>query len=383
MDQVAIPAVFMRGGTSKAVVFHRRDLPAARADWDRIILAALGSPDPNGRQLDGMGGGNSSLSKACVIERSASPDADIDYIYAQVEIGEARVDYTGRCGSMASAMGSFAVDEGLIEAPDDGEAVVRIRDVNVDQIIVARFPMRGGKAAVAGDWAIDGVAGSGAPVDLDFLTPGGGATGRLLPMGGPLDVIEVAGVGPVAYSFVDAANPVMFVDARTIGLRGAELPGEIEQVPGLLERIETIRRHVTVKAGAAADLAAAAKVSLPRIAFVSAPARSATLSGRVLEAEDTDIVIRMIGRGTPHRAVPITTAMCLAVACRLPGTIPNGLLAERARRKEEIVIGHPSGAWTVSARVSETEDGFHAEKTSVRMTARRLFQGEVLVPAVS
>jgi 2-methylaconitate isomerase len=378
--QIAIPAVFMRGGTSKALVFHHRDLPGERPDWEPIFLAAMGSPDPNGRQLDGMGGGNSSLSKVCIIEKSARPDADIDYTFGQVEIRDGRVDYHGSCGSMASAMGPFAVDEGLVDAPADGEATVRIRDVNADRIIVSRFPVRGGRAAVAGDLAVDGIAGTGAPVTLEFQSPGGAATGRLLPMGTPLDVVDVEGVGPIEYSFVDAANPVMFVAADAVGLSGVELPDEIDAVPGLLARIEAIRRHVTVKAGAAPDIDAAGRVSLPRIAFVARSAPSATLSGRRLGAEDTDILIRMIGRGIPHRAVPVTTALCLATACRIPGTIPHRFLAPRARDGEHIRLGHPSGVWTVSARVVQGQDGPIAEMAGVQMTARRLFQGEVLVP---
>lgn len=382
-DQVAIPAVFMRGGASKAIVFHEADLPRDSAARDAIFLAAMGSPDPNERQLDGMGGGRSSLSKVCIVERSRTPDADIDYTFGQVEVCSARVDYKGSCGSMASAMGPFAVDEGLVAAPVDGEAVVRIRDVNADKIIVSRFAMRGGKAAVAGDLRIDGIGGSGAPVRLEFHAPGGAQTGRLLPMGAVVDTIEVEGIGTVEYSFVDAANPVMFVDAASMGLAGTELPQEVEAEPGLLERIERLRRSVTVKAGAAPDVEAAAGVSLPRIAFVSAPRRSETISGGVLEEGDTDILIRMIGRGRPHPAVPVTTALCLAVACRIPGTIPNRLLSARAREGGAIVVGHPSGSWTISARVRPEGTGFFAEAAGVEMTARRLFQGAVLVPAVA
>jgi len=376
----SVRCLLMRGGTSKALVFHRKDLPAERADWDPIFLAAMGSPDPNGRQLDGMGGGLSSLSKICVIEKSKRPDADIDYTFGQVEVRQARVDYHGSCGSMASAMGPFAVDEGLVDAPADGEATVRIRDVNANKIIVSRFIMRGGKAAVAGDLAVDGIAGTGSPVRLEFQSPGGAATGKLLPMGTVLDIVEVAGFGPVEYSFLDAANPVMFVDAKTVGLTGAELPEEIEAIPGMLERIETIRRHVTVKAGAAPDLAAAGAVSLPRIAFVARSAQVSTLSGRALKAGDTDIMIRMIGRGLPNRAVPVTTALCLAVACRLPGSIPYRLLSDRGRASADILVGHPSGAWSITARVSEGASGPVAEMAGVQMTARRLFQGEVLAP---
>ena len=379
-DQVAIPAVFMRGGTSKAIVFHARDLPENREVWDRIFLAAIGSPDPYERQLNGMGGGLSSLSKVCIIERSKVPEADIDYTFVQVEVRAARADYSGSCGSMASAMGPFAVDEGLVDAPANGEAIVRIRDVNANKIIVSRFPMRGGKAAVHGNLAVDGIAGTGAPVRLEFQAPGGAHTGKLLPLGHIVDSVDVAGIGRIEFSFVDAANPVMFVDAEAVGLKGGELPEEIEAIPGFLHRVEKIRRHVTVKAGAAADIESAGAVSLPRIAFVSRPQRYKTLSGRTLGAGETDILIRMIGRGRPHRAVPVTTALCLAVACRLPGSIPNQMLSERAKDGGDILVGHPSGAWPIAARVRDTPDGPYAEMAGTLTTARRLFQGEVLVP---
>jgi len=379
-DQIAIPAVFMRGGTSKAIVFHARDLPESREARDRIFLAAMGSPDPNERQLNGMGGGLSSLSKVCIVERSKAPGADIDYTFGQVEVLAARVDYNGSCGSMASAMGPFAVDEGLVEAPADGEAVVRIRDVNANKIIVSRFPTRGGKAAVRGDFAVDGIAGTGAPVRLEFQAPGGAHTGSLLPLGGITDTVEVQGIGRIEFSFVDAANPVMFVHAEAIGLAGTELPEEIEVKPGFLDRVETIRRHVTVKAGAAPDLAAAGAVSLPRIAFVAPPKAYTALSGQPFRSDQTDILIRMIGRGRPHRAVPITTALCLAVACRLPGSVPNRMLSGQARDGGDIIVGHPSGAWSIAATVRETPDGPYAEMAGTIMTARRLFQGEVLVP---
>jgi len=378
-DQLALPAVFMRGGASKAVVFKRRDLPDDCAHWDALFLSLMGSPDPYGRQLDGMGGGNSSLSKVCIIDKPSRPDADIDYTFGQVEIGAARVDYKGSCGSMATAMGPFAVDEGLVAAPAEGEATVRIHDVNARKIIVSRFPVRHGKAAVAGDIAMDGVAGTGAPVSLDFLDPGGAATGLLLPTGAVTDEINVEGLGTVAFSFVDASNPVMFVEAASMGMHGTELPAEIESTPGLLERIDLLRRSVTVKVGAATDLEAARAVSLPRIAFVAAPRDSETLSGSRLQASDLDILVRMIGRGKPHRAVPVTTALCLAVACRLPGTLPRRLLSESAARSA-IRIGHPSGTWSVDAEVEENQGTWHARSATATMTARRLFEGHVLVP---
>jgi 2-methylaconitate cis-trans-isomerase PrpF len=380
-DQVGLRAVFMRGGASKALVFRSGDLPADPVLRDRLFLAAMGSPDPYGRQLDGMGGGISSLSKVCIVGPSTRPDADIDYVFGQVEVRRAEVDYNGRCGSMASAMGPFAVDEGLVSVAQDGEVAVRIHDVNVGRIIVSRFRVRGGRAAVEGDYVVEGVAGTGAPVRMEFEDPGGGATGRLLPMGEPLSEIDVPDFGTLPYSFVDSANPVMFVEAARVGLSGAEQPSEIEAIPGLLDRIETLRRSVAVAFGAAPDLAAAGSVSLPRIAFVAAPSDYTTLAGKTVEAGASDIMIRMIGRGIPHRSVPVTTALCLATACRIPGTIPGRLVRSAARGAGVIRVAHPSGVWETTARVSQTPQGPRADSAGVAMTARRLFAGEVMVPA--
>ena len=226
----ALPAVFMRGGTSRAIIFHARDLPD-RAQWDPIFLAAMGSPDPNGRQLDGMGGGVSSLSKVCILAPSDREDADIDYTFAQVQIREAAVDYRGNCGNMSSAVGPFAVDEGIVR-PNGDTAIVRIFNTNTRKLIRSTFPLQDGHAATEGDLAIPGVAGTGAPVRLDFLTPGGATTGKLLPTGAPLDRLDVPGLGPIEVSMVDAANACVFVRARDLGLTGRELPDELERERG-------------------------------------------------------------------------------------------------------------------------------------------------------
>src|SRR6185436_10380515 len=249
MPQKKLPAVFMRGGTSKAVIFHARDLPAAHAEWEPIFLSVIGSPDPSMRQLDGMGGGVSSLSKVCVIGPPTHPDADVDYTFAQVRIDEARVDYNSNCGNMSSAIGPFAVDEGLVAKPRDGDAVVRIHNTNTKKIIVSRFGMDGEEAAVAGDMVLDGVAGTGAPIRLEFMEPGGAKTGKLLPTGKPADVLEVAGIGQVPVSLIDAANPCVFVPAEAIGATASERPTEIEQNAPLMAKLETIRRAASVAMG--------------------------------------------------------------------------------------------------------------------------------------
>jgi len=230
MKQLKIPAVFMRGGTSNAVVFNANDLPRDRAQWDEIFLAAIGSPDPYGRQLDGMGGGVSSLSKVCVVGPPTRDDADIDYTFAQVQVKEARVDYGANCGNMSSAMGPFAVDEGLVKI-SGSDALVRVHNTNTKKIIWARFPLENGTAAVDGDLAIPGVAGTGAPVKLEFREPGGATTGKLLPTGNVADTLDLPGFGKFRVSMVDAANACVFARAADLGIRGTELPDEIDANP--------------------------------------------------------------------------------------------------------------------------------------------------------
>jgi 2-methylaconitate cis-trans-isomerase PrpF len=376
MPQKRLRAVFMRGGTSKALMFRADDLPADRAGWDPIFLAAMGAPDPNGRQLDGMGGGLSSLSKVCVIGRPSRPDADVDYTFAQVSVDRALVDYAGNCGNMSAAVGPFAIDEGLVPLPDGEEAVVRIHNTNTRKIIVARFPMDGTAAAVDGDLALDGVAGTGAPIRLDFTDPGGARTGRLLPTGRPADTLAVAGLGPVEASLVDAANPCVFVAGADLGCAATERPDALERDPALLGKLEAIRRAASVAMGLAPDLEAAGGIpSVPKVAMLGAPVPSRTLSGRELGAAEVDILVRMISVGQPHRAVPITGALCLAAACRVEGSIAHRLA--RATGTGGIRIGHPSGVVLVDAAARRGAAGIEVPHASVYRTARRLFEGAV------
>jgi 2-methylaconitate cis-trans-isomerase PrpF len=372
-----LPAVFMRGGTSKAVMFRQDDLPADRAEWDRIFLAVMGSPDPHGRQLDGMGGGLSSLSKICVVGSPSRPDADVDYTFVQVSVDEPLADFSGNCGNMSSAIGPFAIEEGIVPAPTVGETVVRIHNTNTSKIIVARFPVENGALADHGDFELDGVAGMAAPIRLEFLDPGGSKTGKLLPTGKPLDVLEIPKLGSIEVSCIDAANPCVFVAAESIGKTGVELPDELERDASFLEAMEQIRLAASVHMGLAADLPAARRIpSIPKVAMVCAPAEAPTLSGRRLSSEDMDINIRMISVGQPHRAVPITGAICLAVAARVPGSVPHRLC--RAGQGP-IRIGHASGTILVDAAVSDTADGGpKAEYGAVYRSARRLFEGSVL-----
>lgn len=377
MTQRFIPAVFIRGGSSKGVFFHARDLPAERAAIDPILLGVLGSPDPYGRQLDGMGGGISSLSKAVIIGPPTHPDADVDYTFAQVAVDQPVVDWQGNCGNLSSAVGPFAVDEGLLRVAD-GEALVRIHQVNTKKIIEARFPVRDGRAEVRGDFAIAGVAGTGARIRLDFLAPGGSQTPALLPSGRPVDGLDVPGIGTLRASLVDAANPAAFVDARDLGLTGAESPEEIEARPELMALLDRIRRIAGVAMGLGATPEAVGLAS-PRIALVAGPLAARTLDGQVLDPAGHDVTVRMLSMERPHRAVPMTGAMGLAVACRVEGSIPHGL-ARRGARPEEIRVAHPSGMLTVGAEVRLGPGGWQADSAVVFRTQRRLMQGAVAMP---
>jgi len=380
MEQVALRAVFMRGGTSKAVMLRAADLPQDRARWDAIFRAVIGSPDPNRRQLDGMGGGVSSLSKVCVLGPPSRPDADIDYTFAQIGVGDDTVDYASNCGNMSSAVGPYAVEEGLVPRPNGSEATVRIHNTNTAKIIVSRFRMANGQAAVEGDLALDGVAGTGAPIRLDFTDPAGSRTGRLLPTGRAVDTLEVAGLGPVRASLVDAANPCVFVPAEALGATATELPDAIEADGVLTARLEAIRRRASVLMGLAPDEERAAAIpSVPKIGLVAAPADMTALSGRGVAAAEIDILVRMVSMGQAHRAVPLTAALCLAVACRTEGSVANGRV--RADAGMAIRIGHPSGRMLVDADVRPGPDGPVVPAVTVYRTARRLFQGEVLYRA--
>ncbi len=339
----------------------------------------MGSPDPNGRQLNGMGGGISSLSKVCVLAPSEREDADIDYTFAQIQIREPRVDYRSNCGNMSSAVGPFAVDEGLVR-PNGDTAVVRIFNTNTRKIIRSTFPLEDGRAATDGDLAIPGVAGTGAPVRLDFLAPGGATTGKLLPTGNAVDRLDVPGIGAIEVSLVDAANACVFVRARDLGLTGRELPEELERDPALLERMQVIRRLASIAMGIAKDDAEArATAGVPIIGFVAPPMDAPTLSGEPVGAAQVDLTARFLSNGQPHRALPLTASLCTAVAARIAGTVVAEALAPGAGA--QVRIGMPSGILVVGAEVSRDSGGaWVAHSGAFYRTARRLFDGRIYVP---
>ncbi len=379
MPLTSLPAVFMRGGTSRAVMFHRRDLPD-KDMWDPIFLAAMGSPDPNGRQLNGMGGGISSLSKVCILAPSDRADADVDYTFAQIQIREAAVDYRGNCGNMSSAVGPFAIDEGLVR-PNGDTAVVRIFNTNTGKIIRSTFSLLDGRAATDGDLAIPGVAGTGAPIRLDFLSPGGSMTGRLLPTGNRVDWLEVPNVGSIEVSLVDAAKPCVLVRAADIGLSGNELPDALDANLAVLARLESVRRAAAVAMGLAeTEQQAGQSRAIPAVGFIAPPMDAPTLAGETIQADQVDLTARFISNGQPHRALPVTSSLCIAVAARITGTVVNQAL--RSEPAGSIRIGMPSGILTVGSDVSRDRSGaWTAHSGAFYRTARRLFDGRIYVPS--
>ena len=378
MSQRFIPCVFYRGGTSKGMFFHPRDLPAEREAIDRILLAAIGSPDPYGRQLDGMGGGLSSLSKAVIIGPSTHPDADVDYTFVQLAVDEPVADWTNNCGNLSSAVGHFAVDEGLVPA-GDGDVLVRIHQTNTRKLIHSRFAVKGGKAETRGDFVIAGVAGTGSPVRLDFLDPAGAVTGKLLPTGRVVDTLEVGPGDAVEATLIDATSPVVYVEAATVGLDGTESPDRIEATPGVMDRLERIRRAAGVAMGLG-PTPESIGLQTPRVGIVASPRDFVSLDGAAVPADGFDIATRMLSMGRAHRAIPGTAGLNLGVATQVPGTIPNRV-SRPANAAGEVRVANPSGLVSVGAVVRQQDGAWTADSAVLFRTARRLMQGAVAVPS--
>lgn len=379
--QNRLPAAYYRGGTSRAVMFRAQDLPSDRSRWAAIFRGVIGSPDPNGRQLDGLGGGISSLSKVCVVGAPAAADAaaenaDVTYTFAAVGVRDDDVDYSSNCGNMSAAVGPFAVDSGLVPAPPEGasgECVVRIHNTNTNKVIRATFPVVDGEAAAHGDFSIDGVAGTAAPVRLDFLKPGGSKTGRLLPTGNVTDEWFDSGVR-FQMTCIDVGNPCVFVEAGAVmsSIPPDFRPEDIEGDKDLMHRLDRIRRRAGWKMGLAAS-EDEVPGSVPKIAMVWKP-RDLTASEPHLSPERGDICVRALSVGQPHKAVPVTVALSLAAASRLPGTVVHGCLRDGEQLAGGLDISHPSGLLKVD--VEFNADGT-LESAAVFRTARRLMEGTV------
>jgi len=377
--QRKIPAVYMRGGTSKAVFFHENHLPQDPEVRDRVILAAYGSPDANKRQIDGMGGAVSSTSKTAIVSPAQDPEFDVNYYFGQVSIDKPMIDFQGNCGNISSAVGPFAVDEGLVRATEPVTAV-RIYQVNTRKRIVAKVPVKGGQYDESGDYAIDGVPGTGGKIALHFEDPGGALTGRLLPTGKARDTMDIPGAGKIEVSIVDAANPVVFVRAGDLGLKGTEID-EIDADEKIRAVLEAVRGRAAVMIGLAATPAEASEVSqaVPKVAFVGRSRGYRTVTGGAVEKGQMDLTGRMMSMGALHKAYPGTGAICTAGAAMVAGTVVHEM-AEGTGGREYVRIGHPGGIMEIGARVEKQGDAHRFIEAVVGRTARRLMEGYICVP---
>jgi hypothetical protein len=389
MTQLRIPAVYMRGGTSKGVFFLAADLPSDPQARDRILMRVIGSPDRYGKHTDGMGGATSSTSKVVILSKSGRPDCDVDYLFGQVAIDQPLVDWSGNCGNLSAAVGPFAISMGLVGAPPDGTATVRIWQANIRKKIVSHVPMTGGEVQELGDFQLDGVAFPAAEVELEFLDPaveegevgaraGGGAT---FPTGNHIDLLDVPGVGKIEATLINAGNPTIFVDAARLGLKGTELQGDINGDKALLARVEAVRARGTVAMGdaATAEEATARRPHTPKLAFVGPPAGYTASDGRPVEAGSIDLLARIFSMGVLHHAMTGTGAVAIAAAAAIPGTVVHRLAPVGADGR--VRFGHPSGTLKVGAEVQKEGNHWKVRKVLMSRSARRLMEGWVRVPA--
>jgi len=380
MNQTAIPAVYMRGGTSKGVFFRADSLPADPALRDKLLLRVIGSPDPYGQQIDGMGGATSSTSKVIVVALSSTPGCDIDYSFGQVAIDKPVIDWSGNCGNLTSAVGPFAIAQKMIDASQQGTATVRLRHRELNARIVAHIPMHSGRVVEEGDFELDGVTFPAAEIVVEFLNPSNESAGaRLFPTGRPLDVLNVPGVGAINVTMINAGNPAVFIAAEQIGLRGDEMQKDINTSPALLATLEAIRSHAAVRMGlaATAEEATAIRLHTPKIAFLAKPHRYTASNGKIVEPSTINFNARIVSMGKLHHAMTGTGAIALAAASAIPGTIAQRILGASFTR---ITFGHPSGTMTAGAEIEPSGDSWTITKAVMSRSARRLMEGHVFVP---
>lgn len=368
----------LRGGTSRGVFFHAGELPRDRAAIEAVLLNVFGSPDM--RQINGLGGATSQTSKAALISAASRPDADVDYTFAQVSIGTPLVDWGGNCGNLSSAVGPFAIDHGLVPV-SEGVTTVRIHNTNTAKVIVAEVPVRDGRALVEGDYAIPGVPGTGARIDLEFLEPAGSATGALLPTGRPTDEVTLADGRRLHVSVVDAANPVAFLLASELGMDGTETPLEIERRVEATDALEEVRGIVAEWIGIVADRADATAKSpgLPKVGMVAPPADYTNSLGELIRAEEMDLSGRLMSMQTAHRSYMVTGAICTGAAARVEGTVVHQVARPPLPGRDRLRIANPYGVMDVRVR-AEAGPVPAVSGVSVGRTARHILDGEVFVP---
>ncbi|MDN7495389.1 2-methylaconitate cis-trans isomerase PrpF [Burkholderia gladioli] len=389
VPQIRIPATYLRGGTSKGVFFRLEDLPeAARvpgAARDALLMRVIGSPDPYGKQIDGMGGATSSTSKTVIISKSTRPDHDVDYLFGQVAIDKAFIDWSGNCGNLSAAVGPFAIAGGLVareRVPDNGVAVVRIWQANIGKTIVAHVPIRDGEVQETGDFELDGVTFPAAEVQLEFMDPAAdedGAGGAMFPTGNLVDDLEVPGIGTLKATMINAGIPTIFVEAEAIGYTGTELQDAINGDEAALQRFETIRAYGALRMGLIRSLdEIAQRQHTPKIAFVARPADYVASSGKPVAAKDVDLLVRAMSMGKLHHAMMGTAAVAIGTAAAIPGTLVN--LAAGGGEREAVRFGHPSGTLRVGAQASQAGGEWVVTKAIMSRSARVLMEGAVRVP---
>ena len=383
--QIKIAATYMRGGTSKGVFFKLEDLPqAAQVPGqvrDNILLRVIGSPDPYGKHTDGMGGATSSTSKTVILAKSDQPDHDVDYLFGQVAIDRAFVDWSGNCGNLTSAVGSFAVASGLVDpsrVPENGIAVVRIWQKNIGKTIIAHVPITNGEVQETGDFELDGVTFSSAEVQIDFVSPVDPSE-DMFPTGNLIDQLEVPGVGTFEATMISSGIPTIFLRAADIGYTGTELQDAINGDDAALERFETIRAYGAVKMGLISDISeAAARQHTPKVAFVAPPAAYSSSSGKAIGEGDIDLNVRALSMGKLHHAMMGTAAVAIGTAAAIPGTLVNE--AAGGGERDTVTFGHPSGTLKVGATASEVDGRWIVEEVSMGRSARILMEGFVRIP---
>ena len=386
--QIKIPALYMRGGTSKGVFFHVPDLPLPAqqpgAARDAILLRTLGSPDPYGKQIDGMGNASSSTSKAVLLARSTRADHDVDYLFGQVAIDKPLVDWSGNCGNLSAAVGPCAIAMGLVDPariPQDGVCTVRIWQANIGKTIVAQVPIRNGQVQETGDFELDGVSFPAAEVQLAFLDPAdeGEDGGAMFPTGRVVDQLDVPGVGSFAATMINAGIPTIFLNARDLGYTGCELQGDINGDAQALARFESIRAYGAVKMGLIRDVSeAASRQHTPKIAFVAPPASYTASSGKAVDAQDVDLLVRALSMGQLHHAMMGTAAVAIGTAAAVPGSLVN--LAAGGGERSAVRFGHPSGSLRVGAEARLQDGQWVVAKALMSRSARILMEGTVRVP---
>ncbi|MBK3463160.1 2-methylaconitate cis-trans isomerase PrpF [Pseudomonas sp. MF6776] len=390
--QIKIPATYMRGGTSKGVFFSLKDLPEAAQvpgpARDALLLRVIGSPDPYDKQIDGMGGATSSTSKTVILSKSSQADHDVDYLFGQVSIDKPFVDWSGNCGNLSAAVGSFAISNGLVDAsriPHDGVAVVRVWQANIGKTIIAHVPITNGEVQETGDFELDGVTFPAAEVQVEFMDPAAeeeGGGGSMFPTGNLIDELEVPGVGSFKATMINAGIPTIFVNAEDIGYSGTELQSAINSDPKALQMFETVRAYGALRMGLISNLDEAAKRQhTPKVAFVARPADYVASSGKAIAAGDVDLLVRALSMGKLHHAMMGTAAVAIGTAAAIPGTLVN--LAAGGVERNAVRFGHPSGTLRVGAEASLENGEWVVKKAIMSRSARVLMEGYVRVPGDS